>query len=69
MGVCETLMPDVVAPEVHQNDRSHVRELSGPTFDSIQYGGWLHEGPKKNTKLSKLGGWAFAWDNTVYACS
>ena len=35
MGVCKTLMPDVVAPEVHRNDRSHVCELSGPTFDSI----------------------------------
>ena len=29
--MCEPLMPDVVAPEAHQNDRSYVRELSGPT--------------------------------------
>ena len=37
MGVCKTLMPDVVAPEAHQNDcrRSYVRELSRPT--SIHY--------------------------------
>ena len=38
MGVCETLMPlllDVMAPEVHRNDHSYVRELSKPTFDSL----------------------------------
>ena len=35
LGVCKTLMPDVVVPEVHQNDHSYVRELSGPTFDSL----------------------------------
>ena len=34
-GVCEPLMPDVVAPEVQQNDRSYIRELSGPTFDPL----------------------------------
>ena len=33
--VCETLLPDVVAPEAHQNDHSYVCELSGPTFDSL----------------------------------
>ena len=35
LGVCKTLMPDVVVPEAHQNDHSYVRELSGPTFDSL----------------------------------
>ena len=35
MDVCETWMPDVVAPEAHQNDHSYLSELSGPTFDSI----------------------------------
>ena len=35
MGVCETMMTDVVVPEAHQNDRSYVHELSGPTFDSL----------------------------------
>ena len=29
-GVCKTLMPDAVASEAHQNDRSYVREVSGP---------------------------------------
>ena len=28
-------MPDVVAPEAHQNDHSYVSEFSVPTFDSI----------------------------------
>ena len=27
-GLCETLMPDAMAPGAHQNDRSYVRELS-----------------------------------------
>ena len=35
MDVYEPLMPDVVAPEAHQNDRSYLSELSGPTFGSI----------------------------------
>ena len=50
-------MPDVMAPEAHQNDRSYLSELSGPTFDFNMhkfYGGWLNVGPKKPTKLSKL---------------
>ena len=56
--MCEPLMPDVVAPEAHQNDRSYLSELSGPTFDSIRtnfmVGGYMQE-PKKPIKLSKLG--------------
>ena len=35
MGVCETLMPNVVAPEAHQNDHGYVCELSGHTFESL----------------------------------
>ena len=37
MGMCETLMPDVMVPEAHQNDRSYmyVCELSGLTFNSL----------------------------------
>ena len=27
-GVCKTLMPDVMAPEAHQNDQSYVCELT-----------------------------------------
>ena len=33
--VCETTLPDVMASEAHQNDRSYLCELSGPTFDSL----------------------------------
>ena len=33
-SLTESLMPDVVVP-AHQNDRSYVRELSGPTFNSL----------------------------------
>ena len=29
-------MPDVVEPEAHQNDRSYIRELNGPTFNSLR---------------------------------
>ena len=57
--VCETLMPDVVAPEAHQSDRSYVRELSGPTFDSLlkNLARWAvtRRTSKTNIELSKLG--------------
>ena len=33
--MCETLLPNVVAPETHQNDCSYVHQLSGPTFGSL----------------------------------
>ena len=35
LGVCETLLPDIMAPEVYQNDHSYVREFSRPTFSSL----------------------------------
>ena len=35
MGMYETLRPDVVAPEAHQNDGSYVHELSGLTYDLL----------------------------------
>ena len=58
--MCKTLMPDVVVPESHQNDHSYVRELSGPTFDSlcssltwwgVIYTEDLKKKTKKNSKL------------------
>ena len=71
-GVCETLLPDIVAPEAHQNMiAAIVRELSGPTFRSlyarILHGGQLYTEDLK--QLSKLGGirlrgWALDRDNT-----
>ena len=52
MVVCETLLPNVVAPEAHQNDRSYVHELSRPNFGSLHnlrilHGGRLHGSPQK----------------------
>ena len=32
----EILRPDVLRPEAHQNYRSNVRELNGPTFDLLR---------------------------------
>ena len=66
--MCETLLPDVVASEVHQNDCSYVCELSGPTLDSLRknFAWWA-----VTQRTSKLGGrrlcgdGCFAWDNTV----
>ena len=57
-------MPEVMAPEAHQNNCSYVRGLSWPTFDSLHknLGGQLCGGPQK---IDKIGGWALAQDNTV----
>ena len=51
MGVCETFLPDVVAPEAHQNDRSYVHELSGPTFDSLHKNWIVTRRTKKSVKF------------------
>jgi len=61
MGVCETLMPDVVSSNVHQNNCNLLCELSGPTFgfttrEFSMVGGYMHGDPWKTTKLLKLGG-------------
>ena len=69
--MCETLLPDVVASEAHQNDCSYVCELSRPTLDSLRknlHGGRLRRGPQKAAKLGGrrlCGDGCFAWDNTV----
>ena len=45
MVVCETLLLDVVAPEAHQNDRSHVLssvDLLLVDYARILCGGRLH---------------------------
>ena len=60
-GVCETLMPDVVAHQAHLNNHSYVRELSGPAFDSLHnnLALWVvtrRTSKKPTLKLSKLGG-------------
>ena len=56
MGVYETLMPDVMAPEAHQNDRSYVRELSGLTFDSLRKNLSSWSVTRRTAKKPKLGG-------------
>ena len=53
MSVYETFILDIVAPEVHQNNRSHVFELSRPTFDPLcrNLAWWgVHGGTKKTTQ-------------------
>ena len=57
-GMCEHLMPDVMASKVHQNNRSYVssqRTYLRIHYVIIQHGGRLHGEPQKTTKLSKLG--------------
>ena len=68
-GVCEPLMPDVVGPEVQQNDRSYIRELSGPTFDPLHknFARWAVTRSTEYLKKSQdcqNWGWALAQDNT-----
>ena len=68
-GVCEPLMPGVMAPKVHKNNRSYICELSGPTFrftmqEFSMVGGYTRR-TLKNHKSIKIGGWALGWDNTV----
>ena len=53
MGVCEPLMPDVVAPKVHQNNCSYV-SLARIHYMRIYHGGRLRGKTMKTTKLSKL---------------
>ena len=74
MGVCRTLMLDVMAPEAHQNDHCYVymsaADLLLIDYTRIQHGGQLHVDLKKH-KTVKIGGWtlaqgrALAWDNTA----
>ena len=43
IGARKLLMPGLMVPEVHQNDRSYVRELSGLSIqDAKIYHGGLH---------------------------
>ena len=57
--VCELLLPDVMVPEVHQNDCSYIRELGNLlSIHHIKNFTWLAATwrTSKNTELSKLGG-------------
>ena len=66
--VCGTLLLDVVAHEMHQNDHSYVRELSGPTFGSLckNLAWWVVTWKtSRKHKTVKIWGWALFWDNMV----
>ena len=55
--MCKTLLPDVVVPEAHHIDCSMYvssADLLSVHYARILHGGWLHGGPQKTTKLSKL---------------
>ena len=64
MVVGETLLPDVMAPEVHQNERSYIHvqlymssaDLISFHYARILHGGQLHGRPQKNHKTVKIGG-------------
>ena len=59
MGVCETLLPDVVVSEAHQNARSYVHEFSKLTLDSLckNFAWWAVTWmTSKNHKTVKIGG-------------
>ena len=66
-AVCEPLMPDVVSPKAHQNNRSYVSSADLPS-DSLRknFKWWaVTRRTSKNHKTVKIGGWALARDNTV----
>ena len=56
-GVCEPLMPDVVAPKVHQNNCSYVTYLR-IHYARIKRGWAITRRILKNHKTVKIGGWA-----------
>ena len=58
MGVCEPLMPDVVAPKAHQNNRSYVSSANLPLDSLCKNLAWwvVTQRTSKNHKTVKLGG-------------
>ena len=72
-GVHEPLMPDVVAPKAHQNNRSYVSSAVLPPDSLRKNLAWwaVTQRTLKNHKSGKFGRWALArvWalarDNTV----
>ena len=61
--VCETLLPDVVVPEAHQNDRTYVHALSWPTFDSLCKTLARQAVTRRTSQIVKIRGWALAREN------
>ena len=62
MGVCKPLMPDVVAPKAHQNNRSYVSsaDLPSDSLRKILACRAVTQRTSKNHKTVKIGGWALA---------
>ena len=68
-GVCKPLMPDVMAPKAHQNNRSYVSSADLPSDSLRENLAWWSVTWRtlKNHKTVKIGGWALARDNTVHS--
>ena len=60
MVVCETLLPGVLAPAIHQNDCSYAHEFGQPTFDEKFSMVDRHTENLKNNRIVKIGQWVFA---------
>ena len=74
MGVCESLLPDVVALEAYQNVCSYVHEVSGSTLNSLckNLTWWavtrktsINHTTVKIRGWALVWGWVLAWDNMV----
>ena len=67
-GVCELLIPDVVAPKAHQNNRSYVSSADQPSDMLCKIFAWwaVTRRTSKNHKTVKIGGRVLAWDNIWY---
>ena len=65
---CPTVIssPDLMA-QVHQNDRSYLRELSGLTFSALHKNLTQWAVTRRTFKKPQIGGWELAQDNTVRA--
>ena len=57
-GMCEPLMPDVVVPKAHQNNRSYVSSADLPSDSLLQNFAWwaVTQRTLKNHKTVKIGG-------------
>ena len=62
MGVRKPLMPDVVAPKAHQNNRSYVSsaDLPSDSLRKILACRAVTQRTSKNHKTVKIGGWVLA---------
>ena len=61
MGICETLMPDIVALKVHQNELLSIYYRYAQKLSMVS--GYMED--LKKHKIVKIRGWAVAWDNEL----